>query len=271
MVEYQGYGLRSLSERPSVCLVSQQRAFPINQINLWEPYFTVGRVTPQDMLGWLPSEKDEVMQETAAVLIHWDEQSPSVICVLKDWARKKEVPILALCPSSEADHVAALVIGADDTLTYPVSAVLLQAKLLAYYRRATLASFPAEPDPDEGLNTALLQTHPTLPETHEVYTVGFLTLDQTARQFFVYDQLVELTPKEFDLMRFLMQRAGVCLSRDELLDQVWGIDYEAETNVLNTHMYSLRRKMETQGLYDLIRTVRGVGYRLVDEPAKQAV
>ena len=254
---------KTVTGRPRLSLVSEPRVVPVTQIDLLETYFTVGRTTPQEVLCWAPPEKDAALRETTAVLIHWDAQSPAVICALKDGASHPSIPILALCPSSEAEHVAALIVGADDALSYPVSPVLLQAKLLTYRRLVTPEPLSDEPGPER-----LPEPSPSaspLPETHEVCVVGPLTLDRTARHFFACDQEVELTPKEFDLMDFLMQRVGICLTRNEILDQVWGINFDAETNVLGTQMYMLRRKLATHGLGDLIQTVRGVGYRLVDQ------
>jgi len=76
-----------------------------------------------------------------------------------------------------------------------------------------------------------------------------------------------LTSKEFDLMAFLMARVGVCVRRDEILNDVWNIDFDTETNLLDARIYTLRRKLRAYGVGRAIQTVRGVGYLLVDPHA----
>ena len=154
-------------------------------------------------------------------------------------------------------------VGADDVLTYPLSPVLLQVRLQAYQRLITRTA-PLSPSMGDGMaDGASPQLRPAASPPHELCVVGALTLDYTARRFFVEGQAIALTPKEFDLMAFMMQHAGRCLSRDDLLNHIWGIDYVAETNVLGTQMYALRRKLEVYGFGSVIETVRGVGYRLI--------
>lgn len=251
------------AERSLLNLISEPAQFPARQADLLEPFFVIRRITPADVLGLSRAEQEEQLMDIKVILVHWDEQSPAVIYVLKDLARGGGVPIIALCRTDEAEHVAALMIGADDVLTYPVSPVLLQARLRAYHRLVTHSAPAALPNGDGIAEDDLPQISPVIPDNHEVCTVGSLTLDRTARHFFADDCVVDLTPKEFDLIEFMMQRVGACVSRDVLLNEVWGIDYEAETNVLGTQMYTLRRKLAAYGLGHVIQTVRGVGYRFV--------
>lgn len=197
------------------------------------------------------------------LLIQWDEQSPAVIHGVKGQAHQCGVPIVALCRSDEAEHVTALMVGADDVLTYPLSPIVLQARLRAYQRLITRTTPSFSSEGDGTMAGVLPKVTPTETAEHNVWTVGTLMLDYTARRFFAEGHPIALTPKEFELMAFMMQHAGQCLSRDQLLDSIWGIDYAAETNVLGTQMYALRRKLEAYGLGGVIETVRGVGYRLV--------
>ena len=96
----------------------------------------------------------------------------------------------------------------------------------------------------------------------EALVVGPLRLDLKAFRFFVHGKEVELTPKEFDLLRYLMQHAGAVRSRDQILDEVWGLDFDTGTNMVDVYMHFLRRKLEAYGLKGMVQTIRGRGYRL---------
>lgn len=97
---------------------------------------------------------------------------------------------------------------------------------------------------------------------HDICQVGDLRLDRTAYRFHVRNEEVDLTPKEFELLSFLMEHAEKVCSRDEILDEVWGIDFETGTNMVEVYMHFLRKKLEAYGLNGMIQTVRGRGYRL---------
>ena len=93
--------------------------------------------------------------------------------------------------------------------------------------------------------------------------VGPLRLDVRSYRFYAGDEEVELTPKEFELLYFLMQHPGVACTRDQILDEVWGIDFDTGTNMVDVYMHFVRRKLSAHGLKDMLQTVRGRGYRLI--------
>lgn len=101
-----------------------------------------------------------------------------------------------------------------------------------------------------------------LDDVHDVAEVGPLRLDRTAYRLHIHDAEVELTPKEFELLSFLMDQADALCTRDQILDAVWGIDFETGTNMVEVYMHFLRKKLEAHGLDTMIQTVRGRGYRL---------
>ena len=252
-----------LEHRACLSLVSENRPSSTRQADLLAPFFELHCIRPADLLGLSRPEREEALRMTQGLLVQWDEQSPAVIHVVKAQALQRGVPIIALCCSNEAEHVTALMVGADDVLTYPSSPILLQARLRAYQRLITRQPSFLSSEGDGTMAGVLPQVTLAGTVENDVCTVGTLTLDRGARRFFAEGHAIALTPKEFDLMAFMIQHAGRCLSRDQLLDNVWGIDYAAETNVLGTQMYTLRRKLEAYGLGGVIETVRGVGYRLV--------
>lgn len=150
---------------------------------------------------------------------------------------KSRTPIIMLTArDDEVDRVAGLEVGADDYVSKPFSPRELVARVKAVLRRT-------EPSND----TTLL-------------TLGPIALDVAAREVRVEGTEVELTAKEFDLLRHLMENPGVVLSRQVLLDRVWGMSYPGETRTVDVHVGQLRKKLR---LPDAIRTVRGAGYKAV--------
>jgi DNA-binding response OmpR family regulator len=150
---------------------------------------------------------------------------------------KDRTPIIMLTArDDEVDRVAGLEVGADDYVPKPFSPRELAARVKAVLRRA-------EPQAEASL-----------------IVLGPIVLDAAARETRVDGREVELTAKEFDLLRHLMENPGVVLSREVLLDRVWGITYPGETRTVDVHVGQLRKKL---GLPDAIRTVRGAGYKAV--------
>src|SRR5262249_8351562 len=150
---------------------------------------------------------------------------------------RSDVPILMLTArDEEPDRVAGLELGADDYLTKPFSPRELVARMKAVLRRT------------DGRRV------------EDVLTLEDVVLDRNAREVSVEGRAVELTTKEFDLLAMLIENPGVVVSRDQLLDRVWGMTYPGGTRTVDVHVAQLRRKL---GKPELIRTVRGAGYKTV--------
>ena len=135
------------------------------------------------------------------------------------------------------DRVAGLAAGADDYLVKPFALTELVARLRALLRRVP-------PPPGAEL------------------TVGPLAVDPAARTVTIAGRPVELTRREFDLVEVLARNARVVLSRERLLDLVWGYDFAVDTNVVDVFISQVRRKLEVEGEPRMIKTVRGVGFIL---------
>jgi DNA-binding response OmpR family regulator len=150
---------------------------------------------------------------------------------------RSDVPILMLTArDEEPDRVAGLELGADDYLTKPFSPRELVARMKAVLRRT------------DGRGA------------EEVLTLADVELNRNAREVVVDGEVVELTTKEFDLLATLLENPGIVVSRDQLLDRVWGMTYPGGTRTVDVHVAQLRRKLRRP---ELIRTVRGAGYKTV--------
>ena len=157
--------------------------------------------------------------------------------VCRDIRARSQVPILMLTArDEEPDRIVGLEVGADDYVTKPFSPRELVARMKAVLRRS-------EPQ-----------------ERHESMTLADVVLDRESRDVSVAGTPVELTAKEFDLLAFFMANTGIVVSRDLLLDRVWGVEYPGGTRTVDVHVAQLRRKL---GRPDLIRTLRGAGYKAV--------
>jgi two-component system OmpR family response regulator len=100
-----------------------------------------------------------------------------------------------------------------------------------------------------------------------VITCGPVTLDEIQHEVFVNDTLVELSPTEFRLLEYLMNNQNRVVTKSQILDDVWGIDFESNTSIVDTYISYLRRKLHRDG-FEGITTVRGVGYRIVDSTSR---
>jgi len=168
--------------------------------------------------------------------------------VLTQLRRESEVYVIMLtAKSEETDKIVGLSVGADDYLTKPFSPRELVARIKAALRRYGQPGSEAT----EG----------------QVLAFKHLRIDAGARLVWKDDEPVELTTIEFDLLHALAQHRGRVLSREQLLERVWGHDFYGEARVVDVHLGHIRKKLETDPANPkFIITVRGVGYRFEDDP-----
>ncbi|MBW4657655.1 MAG: response regulator transcription factor [Drouetiella hepatica Uher 2000/2452] len=150
------------------------------------------------------------------------------------------VPVIMLTAKDEvSDRVTGLDAGADDYLTKPFSLEELLARVRANLRRA-------------------------YPETPDVLQFENLTMDCQSREVRRGTQRIELTAKEFDLLEYLLRHPRQVMTRDQLIEKVWGYDFLGDSNIIEVYIRYLRVKLEAHDEKRLVHTVRGVGYVLRD-------
>ena len=169
-----------------------------------------------------------------------EEDGLSILKKLKNDPRTEDIPvIMATAKGTEYDKVIGLDLGADDYLAKPFGMMEMISRVKAVLRRAA-------PKKDDS-----------------VFKKGDLELDEKRHEVRVHGTPVQLTLKEYELLRIFMKNLGIVFSRDRLLSSVWGIDFVGESRTVDVHIGTLRTKLGDCG--DYIETVRGVGYKMEDK------
>ncbi|HJF19959.1 MAG TPA: response regulator transcription factor [Enterococcus columbae] len=169
---------------------------------------------------------------------------------------KKKTPILILTAKDDPiDRILGLEIGADDYLTKPFSPREVLARMKAIFRRM---------EPVEITSESTTQTINQL----EQLKIGEITADLTNYQVYVNQKQITLTPKEFELLVYFMQRKDRVINRDTLLERIWQFDFDGQTRIVDVHISHLREKIEKDPKHpEYLITVRGFGYKF-QEPNK---
>ena len=153
------------------------------------------------------------------------------------------VPIIMLTAKGEdMDKILGLEYGADDYVTKPFGMMELVSRIRAVLRRTSKK------------------------EEDDTYVLGEIRMDRKKHEVTVAGEPVALTLKEYELLRKLMENQNIVLTRDKLLEEIWGYDFDGETRTVDVHVRTLRQKLGQAGEY--IETVRGVGYRIGEIDAK---
>jgi two-component system response regulator RegX3 len=189
----------------------------------------------------------ERFREESPSLVILDLMLPEVsgLDVCRSIRAGSDVPIIMVtAKDSEADKVAGLELGADDYVTKPFSVRELVSRVRALLRRTRMR---AEASPEE------------------VVDGGPVQMDVVRHEVLVSGEAVAFPPKEFELLEVFLRRKGRLLTRDFLIEQVWGVDYFGDTKTLDVHVKRLRKKIETDPHHPVhVVTVRGLGYKFVD-------
>lgn len=166
--------------------------------------------------------------------------------VCRQIREKSMVPIIMLSArEEEIDRILGLEMGADDYVVKPFSPRELLARVKAVLRRTSL---DGEKDVAKSVNDI-------------IYRGGCVEINPKARSVKIYDQLITLTVKEFDLLLFLAKNPGRVFNREKILEGVWDYDYRGDTRTVDTHVNRLRDKLNKVSECEIIHTVWGVGYK----------
>ena len=166
------------------------------------------------------------------------EDGLSILKRLRAQENTKNVPIIMLtAKSSELDKVKGLDLGADDYIAKPFGILEFVSRVRALLRRSGNMKS----------------------EEPEKITLGEIVLDSGTREVFVGGNSVELTYKEYELLKLLISHPGLVYSRQQILEKIWGIDFKMDTRTVDMHIKTLRQKLGEQG--SIIQTIRNVGYK----------
>ena len=202
----------------------------------------------------------QVARDGAEALLVFDAVRPDLVLldlmlpkisgvdVCRELRLRSKVPIIMVtAKGSEVDTVVGLEVGADDYVTKPYRLRELVARMRAVLRRT------AERMPDRAPGTG-----------DEVLASGDLFLDADRHEVSIRGEALDLPLKEFEVLQLLLERAGRVVTRDQLIDEVWGHDYVGDTKTLDVHIKRLRSRIERDpSAPERILTVRGVGYKIV--------
>lgn len=179
------------------------------------------------------------------ILLDWMLPNISGIDVLKKIRNDKDLnqtPVIMLTAKNmENDKVEGLEIGADDYITKPFSIRELLARISTILRRCNV----------------------NMQQGEAILTTGNLKVDLYKHEVYKGEEKIDLTLKEFELLKLLLENKGKVLSRNHLLDKIWGYEYYGETRTVDVHIRYLRKKLEEDGTSEkYIQTIRGVGYKI---------
>ena len=166
-----------------------------------------------------------------------DEDGLEILKKIRSIPDSRKVPIMMItAKTAELDKVKGLDLGADDYITKPFGIMELISRVKALLRRS--------------MNM----------EDEKFLSAGDIFLDGEKHMVYVKDEPIDLTFKEYELLKLLIQNQGIVMSRDVIMERIWGIDFEGESRTLDVHIKTLRQKLKNAGT--LIKTVRNVGYMI---------
>ncbi len=193
-----------------------------------------------DGISMLEALKTEIPELIVLDIMMPDMDGLEILSKLRSEAEYKNIPvIMATAKGTEMDKIGGLNSGADDYLVKPFGVMEMVARVKAVLRRT------AKENPSDHIS------------------VGGIILKEKAHKVIVNGEKVELTHKEFEMLKLFMNNPNMVFTRDTLMSQIWGMDYIGETRTVDMHIKTLRQKLGNAG--GQIKTVIGVGYRLENE------
>ncbi|CAJ1227280.1 response regulator transcription factor [Lactiplantibacillus xiangfangensis] len=205
----------------------------------FEDYHVVTAMDGHEALQTYQDQKSDL----DLIILDWMLPKMDGLEVLRRIRKHDDIPVIMMTARDYVgDKVAGLDGGADDYITKPFDTEELLARIRVILRHEQRAKTP-----------------------QKVYQFADLALDTKSRQVQRNHRSIQLTQREYDLLLVLLKNAPTTLTRDELLDQVWGVDFEGQPNIVDVYVRYLRQKVDTEQERKLIHTVRGIGYCLRDD------
>ncbi len=168
-----------------------------------------------------------------------DEDGIHILKKLRATTPYKDIPVIMVtAKTTEIDAVKGLDMGADDYITKPFGVMELVSRVKAVLRRTQKA------------------------EKEQIFVYKNIVIDEAQHKVFVDDEEVELTYKEYEVLKLLIINKGIVLTRDKIMEAIWGYDFEQGNRTVDVHIQSLRKKIKTAGNH--IKTIRNVGYKVGD-------
>ena len=199
-------------------------------------YEVGGFSNPKDFYEAIKKEKPDLV--VADVMLP-GEDGLSVTKKLRASSEYKDIPIVIVsAKDSEIDAIRGFDNGADDYITKPFSVMIFLSRIKAVLRRSGS------------------------PQSKQSYTYKEITVDDKKHKVYSNGKEVELTFKEYEILKYLLLNKGIAVTREQLLNEVWGYNSESETRTVDSHILTLRKKLGESG--SLIETIRHVGYKLGD-------
>ena len=197
-------------------------------------YETAGFAEPKSFYAALGKRKPDLL--VIDVMLP-GEDGLSITKKLRSNPEYRDMPIiLVTAKDSEIDYVKGLDCGADDYITKPFSVMIFLSRIKALLRRTQKK------------------------DERKFFEYKSISLDDKKHQVFSFEKEVDLTYKEFEILKYLMLNRGIAVTREQLLNTVWGYDSNSETRTVDSHILTLRKKLGESG--SLIETIRDVGYKL---------
>ncbi|MFG6327297.1 MAG: response regulator transcription factor [Lachnospiraceae bacterium] len=187
--------------------------------------------------------KDKIPDLIVLDIMLPDDDGISVVEKLRKNEKMKKIPIIFVsAKSSEIEKVKGFDAGADDYLTKPFGIMEFNSRIKALARRAGIE------DCDNN-------------KKKEYLSAGNIFIDEGKREVYCNKELIVLTYKEFELLKYLIINRGIVLSRDKIMENVWGFDFQGESRTVDMHIKTLRAKLGKEK--EIIKTVRNVGYKII--------
>lgn len=197
-------------------------------------YEAIGFNNGQEMLEKLPNKEVELILLDIMLL---EEDGISIMKKIRGNPETSDIPIILLtAKSSEVDKIVGLDEGADDYITKPFSVLELVSRIKALLRRTSRQS------------------------EDQIYKFKGISVDVTKRDVRLGDEKINLTFKEFELLLYLLKNKEIVLTRENIINEVWGFDFEGESRTVDVHIATLRQKLKEWSKY--IHTIRNLGYKI---------